>query len=230
MQRFKALTEKPWLANASASVPLPEVNDSSYLYQQRIANTALKFLIAVISVVFFLFTITFLQRSQSYDFQALAGEPWLPFTDLTMLWQNTIFLLVSSILLAYSQRLAQKNHIKTLVLSLAGTTLFTLLFIFGQINVWQELNFSGYFIHSNPANSYFYLLTGVHLLHLVGGVIMLTWVIYTFSKNLHQEKIIAHIQLCARYWHFLLGIWLFLFFLLTRTTQTYKTIALLCGF
>jgi cytochrome c oxidase subunit 3 len=61
-------------------------------------------------------------------------------------------------------------------------------------------------------------------------VAVLSWVIYTFSKNVDQQKLIIRIQLCSRYWHFLFGIWLFLFILLTRDTQTYKTIALLCGF
>lgn len=227
MPSFKPLTEKPWLLNSGEYVP---DLDSGIIHYQKIANTALKFLMAVIGVIFFLFTITFLQRSQSFDFQALAGEPWLPFSDLTMLWQNTLYLLISSLLLSYGQRLAKKNQISTLVLTLAGTTLFTLLFIFGQLNVWQELRNTGYLIYSNPANSYFYLLTGVHALHMVGAVIVLAWAIYTFSKSLNHEKLVVRIQLCSRYWHFLFAIWLFLFFLLTRTTQTYKTIAILCGF
>jgi cytochrome c oxidase subunit 3 len=113
---------------------------------------------------------------------------------------------------------------------LCAICVFSLLFIFGQFTVWQQLTQGGFYIYSNPANSYFYLLTGVHGLHLLGGLFVFARVIWLFSQNLNHEKLVASLKLCALYWHYLFLIWLFLFALLTSSAQTFKTIALFCGF
>jgi len=92
------------------------------------------------------------------------------------------------------------------------------------------LSQNGFFIYSNPANSFFYLLTGIHLLHLAGGMVALTRVYVIYWQHSQTEKLLASLRLCAVYWHYLLVIWIYLFFLLTANTATYKTIALFCGF
>jgi len=225
MQILKTLQIKPWLEQEQEIEPFSlEPN------KEKAASTALKFFLAVITVIFFLFTITFLQRTQSYDFQALSGEPWLPFTNASKLWQNSIYLIMASISIILAKKFADLQSFKGVFISLTATALFTVLFIGGQVQVWQQLNQSGFYIYTNPANSYYFLLTGMHALHIVAGVLVFIRCIWLFSLDLSYQGLASRLKLCARYWHFLLFIWLFLFFLLTGDAQTFKTIALFCGF
>jgi len=225
MQILKALQIKPWLAQDQETESFSLVPN-----REKAASTALKFFLAVITVIFFLFTITFLQRTQSYDFQALSGEPWLPFTNASILWQNSIYLIMASISIILAKKSADLLSFKGVFISLTTTALFTVLFIGGQVQVWQQLNQSGFYIYANPANSYYFLLTGMHALHIVAGVLVFIRCIWLFSLDLSYPRLASRLKLCARYWHFLLFIWLFLFFLLTGDAQTFKTIALFCGF
>lgn len=225
MQILKTLRIKPWLPQGQETEPFSVATN-----KEKAASTALKFFLAVITVIFFLFTVTFLQRTQSYDFQALSGEPWLPFSNASMLWQNSIYLLMASISIILANKSADLQSFKGVVISLTATALFTVLFIGGQVQVWQQLNQSGFYIYANPANSYYFLLTGMHALHIVAGVLVFIRCIWLFSLDLSYQTLASRLKLCARYWHFLLFIWLFLFFLLTGDAQTFKTIALFCGF
>ena len=227
MTILKVLRVKPWLpAEAEPQASLPY----SLLNNEKAASTALKFFLAVITVIFLLFTITFLQRTQSFDFQALSGAPWLPFTNADILWQNTGYLLLASLSIILAKNFAEQQSLYAIIISLTATALFTLLFIGGQIQVWQQLNQSGFYITTNPANSYYFLLTGVHALHIIGGVLVFMRCIWLFAVNLSYQQLASRLKLCARYWHYLFFIWLFLFFLLTSDADTFKTIALFCGF
>ena len=193
------------------------------------AKTALKFLLAVITIIFFLLTITLLQRSQVYDFQALSGKPWLPFNDLQLLWQNTGVLLLACICLALAGYLGKKKP-ALLFMCTAGALILSALFIAGQMTVWQFLQQAGFGINDNPANSYFFLLTGIHGVHIIGGLFALVRVTLLYYRSSNHQQLLFAVKLCALYWHYLLLIWLFLFFLLTQSARSFKAIALLCGF
>ncbi len=227
MQLFKSLQEKPWLP-----IALGQQTNLSYSASNKesAASTALRFFLAVITVIFFLFTITFLQRTQSFDFQALSGEPWLPFTNANVLWQNSSYLLLASISIILAKKFAKQQSLSAIIISLTATAFFTLLFVSGQVHVWQQLNQSGFYIYTNPANSYYFLLTGVHALHIIGGILVFMRCIWLFSFNHSYLQLASRLKLCALYWHYLFFIWLFLFFLLTSDANTFKTIALICGF
>ena len=86
MSFFKTLAEKPWQhapVVAGGAVAEPALD------AQGPARVALRFILAIVGILFFLFIITFLSRSQYPDFVALAGAPWQPFTDTSRLWLNT---------------------------------------------------------------------------------------------------------------------------------------------
>ncbi|GAW95858.1 MULTISPECIES: cytochrome c oxidase subunit 3 [Colwellia] len=227
MQILKSLRVKPWLP---VEFEQQTSQATGLLNKEKAASTALHFLLAVITVIFFLFTVTFLQRTQSFDFQALSGEPWLPFTNAEILWQNSAYLLLASISIMLAKKFAERQSLSAIMISLAATTLFTLLFISGQIQVWLQLNQSGFYITTNPANSYYFLLTGVHALHIIGGILVFMRCILLFAVNRSYQQLVSRLKLCARYWHYLFFIWLFLFFLLTSDADTFKTIASICGF
>lgn len=224
MKLFKVLAEKPWLPEAAGTVP--ELGATSYMPPVKIS---VRFLMVAISIFFLLFFITFITRSQFEDFRALAGEPWQPFTDSLRLWINTAVLLVASIAMQMAVRAVRSGDEKQLGWMLALGAFMAMLFIILQISVWQYLLNLGYGVAANPANSYFYMLTGLHALHLGGGLIALSKAFTALGRGgeIGQQKIL--IEACASYWHYLFALWLVLFFMLTRTPETYAFIAAACG-
>lgn len=226
MSFFKSLAEKPWQTQ-TAGVHFDETTTEPLRLPEKIA---LRFFLGIVGVIFFLFAVTFLSRTQYPDFQALAGEPWKPFTDAIQLWFNTGALLLASVFLQLTKTFSRNKNINGVIFGLLASTVFTLVFLFGQINVWNQLGSLGYFMTSNPANSYFYLFTAIHGLHLIGGLFALANVAIPFFSTRSFEALTKSLDLCKTYWHFLFIIWILLFLLLTGTSETYNTIAVLCGF
>jgi cytochrome c oxidase subunit 3 len=225
MSFFGILTEKPWIPQAAGAATIQNEQ-----HRYNMGKTALKFFLGVVSILFFLFTITFISRTQYPDFQALAGEPWQPLTNTLLLWVNTAMLLAASLALQWTKNRAISGQVNGLIVGLTAAVFFTVLFIIGQIYVWQQLTELGYFFNSNPANSYYYLFTSIHGLHIIGGIFSLSYVSLRYIKDGSIAKLSTGISLCTTYWHFLFLIWLLLFALLTSTSETFNTIALLCGF
>ncbi len=224
MNPFKALAEKPWLAQPAG---VPQALDADL---GAAGCIALRFFIAVVSVLFFLFTITFLARSQYPDFQALAGQPWQPFTDPSRLWFNTALLAFSSLAMHFAASAAKKEHMNSAISAVTAAAFFAVLFLLAQLDLWQQLQSMGFYVSSNPANSYFYLLTAVHGLHLIGGLVALSNVVFRVWYDGELTSLSGPLKLCTTYWHFLLAVWLFLFALLTSTPDTINALAALCGF
>ena len=222
---LQTLKQKPWLTQASEQLNLiPEVDSVAA------ARIALRFILAVVGVLFFLFVISYLARSQYPDFQSLAGPPWQPFTDTSRLWLNTSFMILASAAMQAGIWSAQQERQNRTIGFVSAAVFFTVLFLFAQLQLWQQLSQLGFYISTNPANSYFYLLTAVHGLHLVGGLIVLG---YLASKTWAVDSVTAiakPLQLCATYWHFLLGVWMVLFALLASSPQTINALAAMCGF
>ncbi len=195
----------------------------------RFAKTGLRVLMAVITSLFFLFIVAFMIRSQISDWEHLSG-PWKPLADPWRLWINTSMLILGSVCLQWARVASRRGNSKRAVEGLVLSGLFTTSFIFGQVWVWQQLVSLGYFVNSNPANSFFYLLTGLHALHLVGG--MIAWVRTTVKawSGVSVQQLNLSIELCAMYWHYLLALWLVLMALLTSSPETYAAFAAFCGF
>ena len=103
------------------------------------------------------------------------------------------------------------------------------MFMIAQMDLWLHLQSMGYYINSNPANSYFYLLTAVHGLHLIGGLLVLANVVFRVWYDEALASLAGPLQLCTTYWHFLLAVWLVLFALLASRPETINALAALCG-
>jgi len=96
--------------------------------------------------------------------------------------------------------------------------------------LWRYLYDLGFYLTANPANSYFYLLTAVHAVHLVGGVGVLTLVAVDYFREGELSRLHCSLRLCAIYWHYLLVVWGILFFFSVSSPETYKLLAALCGY
>ncbi len=130
-----------------------------------------------------------------------------------VVWPNTAVLLVSSFTLEAARRrlfLADLHGFRRFWLF---TTVLGLLFVAGQLVAWRQLVAQGIYIASNQASSFFYIFTGAHAVHLLGGVCALLYVLARKFKETGVSRSTAA-EVTSYYWHFMDGLWVFLLALL----------------
>lgn len=193
------------------------------------SRTALKFLLAVITSLFGLFIVALFIRSQYGDWESLSA-PWQPLANPFPLWLNTFLLVCSSAAMQWARISARKNHHTNTLEALLVAGTFTLLFIGGQLWVWNQLTVQGYGVAGNVANSFFYLLTGMHGAHLIGGLVYWLKTTRRVWRGENSPALVNTVSMCTTYWHYLLGLWLVLFVLLVSKPETFAAIAAFCGF
>ena len=196
------LMAKPWL-EVGAIDDFPGTGASS----SPAATIGLGRFLAVVSSLFALFISAYFMRMQVAD--------WAQMPVPKLLWFNTGVLILSSVALQYAQVAARRGRMEDVGYGLIAGGLFALTFLVGQLFAWQQLNAAGYFLATNPANAFFYLLTGLHGLHLLGGVVALVLTADKVWRGVELGQVRLSVKLCAVYWHFLLALWLVLFTLLT---------------
>ena len=76
---------------------------------------------------------------------------------------------------------------------------------------WRAVGPSLYFVQGSPAVAFFYVLTVVHGLHLLGGLVVLGRASLRFAGGAELIDLRQSLSLCATYWHFLLLVWLAVF-------------------
>ncbi|TIX95412.1 MAG: cytochrome-c oxidase, partial [Mesorhizobium sp.] len=127
------------------------------------AKIGLGVFLAVVGCLFSLFTSAYFMRMGLSD--------WRPLPLPRLLWLNTGVLLLSSIALQCAVVAARKGQIDNVRLGLATAGFTSFAFLIGQLMAWRQLTEDGYLLAANPANSFFYLITGMHGLHILGGLI-----------------------------------------------------------
>lgn len=166
-------------------------------------------IIVSIIMMFGAFTSAFLVRR--------AEGNWLEFDLPSILLINTAIIALSSVTMQMANNAAAADNIARLRLMLYLTFTLGVVFLIGQWNGWAELVNNNVFFGgetSNPAGSFMYVLTGVHAFHIVTGLIYLVFVIVAAMRYKVHSKKMLRIQLCTIYWHFLGGLWLYLYLFL----------------
>jgi cytochrome c oxidase subunit III len=154
----------------------------------------------------------------AYIVRQAAGN-WLEFQLPDQFFYSTLVILFSSLTLHYAY-LQLKNERTALhkILTLIGLVL-GLVFIGLQYSGWLEMESIGVYLTGNPSGSFVYVLSGLHALHLLGGIsALLSAVLYAFLSSRITEKRIFNFKLVLHYWHFVgvLWIYLLLFFILQK--------------
>ncbi|MNQ57663.1 Cytochrome c oxidase subunit 3 [compost metagenome] len=178
--------------------------------------------------LFLLFLLAFIVRSQVSDWRPLT-DPLAPLAHPWLLWVNTLLLALGSLCLHWAKVAIGRSRQGAAAWAFLLGGAFAMAFLAGQLWVWQQFAAWGYFVSGNPANSFFYLLTGLHGLHLAGGLVAWGGVVMRLLRHAPLARLRSGMELCAIYWHYLLGLWLVLFALLTSTPETYQAIAAFCG-
>ncbi|HEY0426626.1 MAG TPA: heme-copper oxidase subunit III [Pyrinomonadaceae bacterium] len=174
-----------------------------------------------IAMWFFLLVVlmTFSVLIGAYIFSSANGSPeWKPFNLPAQIWISTVLILASSLTYTFAQKAlnaAQQQKAKNWLLA---TTILGAAFISSQILAWLALVKRGVYVESNPYAGFFYIMTAVHVVHVIGGIIILgyivlrTWQVTSSESELEKRQSIS--KTVGWYWHFMDALWLVLFALL----------------
>jgi cytochrome c oxidase subunit 3 len=150
-------------------------------------------------------------------FMRMVGADWTTLVIPRLLWLNTGLLILSGVAMQWTRAATQRGQIDAVRIGLMAGGVLTFAFLAGQLVVWQQLNASGYFVAANPANAFFYLLTALHGLHLLGGLWVWSKTTAKAWRGVEVGEVRLSVELCTVYWHYLLLVWLVLFALLLST-------------
>lgn len=208
MNIFKRLAEKPWINEPGA---VAETRTASFAVANQ--KVALVLFLAIVGVLFFLFF-------AAYHMRIELTSDWVPIPEPPLLWFNTAVLAVASVAFEWARSAARGGRTASARTAFLAAGALTLAFLVLQLAVWDQMIRLGYFAHSNPANAFFYLITAVHGLHLLGGLIAWGRAVWRFREapaepsadaeveRARLARLSRSVELCALYWHFLLLVWL----------------------
>lgn len=146
-----------------------------------------------------------------------ASNDWRHLTLPSILYFNTALLLASSVTLEMGRREVAKymgglrNQVAYPARWLYVTFALGILFVAGQYIAWMQLSARGLYLATNPSNSFFYVLTAAHGLHILGGLGGLLHVIRKLRSSVLRR---STLDAASRYWHFMDVLWIYLLFLL----------------
>ncbi|MBM3169210.1 MAG: heme-copper oxidase subunit III [Algoriphagus sp.] len=139
---------------------------------------------------------------------------WLEYELPEIFWLTSALVIISSIAMQWAYYSAKKDNFLSLRIGMIFALLFGIAFLVGQWYSWVALVDRQVFFVGNPAGSFLYVFTGLHAVHLISGVIFLIIVlISTFRMEVHA-KALDTLEMATTYWHFLGGLWLYLFLFL----------------
>jgi cytochrome c oxidase subunit 3 len=153
---------------------------------------------------------------------------WLPLQLPNFLLINTLVLLISTVTMELARRQSAREAAAIANASgaasarphadgmpwLALTTILGASFLAGQWLVWRELAASGFYVSTSPSSSFFYLLTGMHGIHLLGGILALLAAGAASVVRKSAESRGVMVDVTAWYWHFMAFLWVYILCLL----------------
>ena len=209
--------------------------DHSPDYGERLRRYRLAMGIGLVAVfmLFLTFTVTYTIRqvvgswnaaTQSYvhDWNSIPLPMGLPLF-------NTLLILASSVTLEFSRRTAfrkaaiagaagipgVKLHEERTFPWLGLTLALGIGFLAGQFFAWREIMHRGFYLAGNPSSSFFYIVTGMHAVHLIGGVLALLYAAVFIRWRTHNlARLRVSLDVTAWYWHSMAVLWVYIFVLL----------------
>jgi cytochrome c oxidase subunit 3 len=168
-------------------------------------------------------TMSFAAYSSALIVRQGASPDWLHFTLPPILFFNTLVVLASSVTLYMARTRIPEGAapVREALVAPPNRTLIYITvvlgfaFLVGQILAWRNLAAQGLSLSSGPSSAFFYLLTAMHGLHLLGGLGGLLYVVYRIRRSSALHAVTAY-KAASLYWHFMTVLWLYLFAILVN--------------
>lgn len=160
----------------------------------------------------------FTALASAYIVRSASGNDWRPLTIPKVLWLSSGLLIVSSVTIEFSRRQLKARNDRGYSLWLTNTLLLGIGFVVAQLFAWRQFVRQGLYMATNPHSSFFYLFTGAHGLHILGGLTALTYLLVRTRKKATtvegELRRLGAADAAAIYWHFMDALWICLFVLL----------------
>lgn len=200
----QSVNVEPWLAHAGAQ----DVHGGALA--RPAAKTALWVFLGVATSLFALFISAYAMRISFLD--------WSPLPQPRLLMLNTAVLVLASGAMQWAVVSARRRNVAAVRSGLLAGGGLGIVFVAGQLVVWKQLSDAGYFLATSAATGFFYLLTAVHAIHVLGGLVgwSRTWLRASHGAAAtpgaaSAARLTLSVEMCAIYWHFLLVVWVVLF-------------------
>jgi cytochrome c oxidase subunit 3 len=181
-------------------------NQENYLLKERVNRNLLY--VGIFSIV-----MLFSGLTSAYIVRQADGQ-WLKFSLPGMFWVSSAVILVSSITMHWALYSVRRAYYSRLVTGVALTLVLGIVFCITQFLSWGQLVESGIYFAgktANPSGSFLYALSGLHLIHIVSGILSLGWVLISALRKKYTAERHSGVRNAALYWHFLDGLWIYLF-------------------
>ncbi len=159
--------------------------------------------------------------TSAYIVKKDGGTGWSAFElPHTQFLTSTIIVVLSSVTMQMAYFSGKKGNMKGVKLALFSTFVLSVGFLASQWSAFVELQERTYPIFfggagSNNAGEFLYALAGIHAAHIVMGVGFLIYALVIAAKKINQSRMVLNLEMCGTFWHFLGGLWLYLYIFLT---------------
>lgn len=207
------LRTKPWIEQGV-------IAGSQDSFTSSAPRVGLWVFLAMVSSLFLIFTGAYIMRMDHGHGGGM--HEWMPIDEPRVLWLNTALLVLASVAMQVSRGAIARGNVAAARKTFAAGGVLSVGFLVGQASAWQSLASSGLYTVETPAYMFFILLTAVHALHLLGGLVVLARAAGRLWKTDPGDaatigRLDTSVELCTTYWHFLLIVWVGLFWLLMST-------------
>ena len=187
-----------------AAVDSPEMGQFTS-YEQRVKARKMMMWLGIVGMIMLFATLT------SAYIVAAGGPGWIEVPVPNGFYMSTIFIVLSSGAVWFATNAVKNNNHMGITAGLGIALLLGAGFVVSQLSSWNELVANGfYFTGGSAASSYLYMISGVHLAHMVAGILSLG--VTTFravGQNYTSERKLG-LELAAIFWHFLGVLWVYL--------------------
>jgi cytochrome c oxidase subunit III len=152
----------------------------------------------------------FASLTSAYIVRQAEGN-WLYFELPSILTVSTVVILLSSITMQWAYWSAKKDKLEMVKILVTVTSVLGLAFLVLQFEGWKALVANQVYLVGNPSGSFLYVITGLHGLHIISAIVFLLIVLVSTYRYRVHSKDLTQIEMCTTYWHFLGGLWLYLF-------------------
>jgi cytochrome c oxidase subunit 3 len=160
----------------------------------------------------------FTALSSAYIVRSASSNDWTQLAMPKVLWLSTALIVLSSVTIEFARRSLKQQSDARYGSWLMVTAGLGVGFVASQFLAWRALARQGVYVSSNPHSSFFYLFTGAHGVHVMGGIIALTYLLLRTRKKRNtvegELRRVGAADAAAIYWHFMDGLWICLFLLL----------------
>jgi cytochrome c oxidase subunit 3 len=155
----------------------------------------------------------FMSITSAYIVRQAEGN-WLYFDLPSLFYITSVIIVVSSVTMQWAYFAIKKDNATTAKMMISITSVLGVAFLVGQFLGWKQLVANSIYLVGNPSGSFLYIITGLHGLHIISAVIFLLIMLSSILKGKVHSANMTKMEMCTTYWHFLGGLWLYLFIFL----------------